>query len=166
MSYDPDRYHLDGHFHDVPGMPTSPIIAAVSFAALTAGEVFLIIGGYGWWVLPVAMIVAMFCVMFVGLSWEMGRDIMRINRAAMARPARKTPALRKMLCEDCPHGRRRPEPPPTRRRIDIAGNAYAAPIDAPGSGRVPRLDTVKLGDGAIETTDIGPLTIIPPDVDD
>jgi hypothetical protein len=99
-------------FHCPPaGSSTStPIIAAVSFGLLTAGEVFLIIGGFGWWVMPVALFVAMFCVMFVGISWEMGRDIMRINHEAMTRPARKRPeppeppiTVVKMLCEDCPH---------------------------------------------------------------
>jgi hypothetical protein len=79
-----------------------PIAAGATFGAFTATELVLIIHGYGWWLLPVAMFVAMFCTMFAALSWQMGRDIMRINATAMA--------PRKMLCEDCPHPTRRPRP--------------------------------------------------------
>lgn len=86
-------HHVSSH-HVVVEEKRSPVIAAASaFAFLTAVEVLLIISGYGWWVLPVAMIVAAFCVGFVCTSWEMFREITKMFReAAPTHPRREKAA--------------------------------------------------------------------------
>ena len=91
---------------------TPPPVATASIALLTAAETLLIVGGYGWWVLPVATIVAMFCAMFLCIAWVTGRDILRmmvettVSAAPRARPRRAAAPL--VLVDEPPPERPRP----------------------------------------------------------
>jgi hypothetical protein len=84
--------------YTIAGLP--PIGIAISFALLTGAETLMIVGGYGWWVIPVALFVAAFCALFVGMLWVTGRDMLGIMAHATASPSTSRPG-----------GRSRPKPP-------------------------------------------------------
>lgn len=108
MSYDDshsaETFIADHHRPELvstdPGLPMPSGVAIGAMAGLTAAELALIVTGSGWWVLPVSVFVAAFCVMFLGLMWMQCCEIMRIFAKVMGPPPPRRPRKRK-----------RPEPP-------------------------------------------------------